>query len=141
MFALLGKKILLGISGSIAAYKSPFLVRLLIKNGADVKVVLTPSALDFVTPTTLSALSKNPVNSSFTEIKDEEDNPEWNNHVELASWADFMVIAPATSNTISSMASARCDNLLLACYLSAKCPVFVAPYMDLDMYKLSLIHI
>ena len=135
MFALQGKKILLGVSGSIAAYKSPFLVRSLIKNGADVKVVLTPSALDFVTPTTLSALSKNPVNSSFTEIKDEEDNAEWNNHVELALWADFMVIAPATSNTISSMASARCDNLLLACYLSAKCPVFVAPSMDLDMYK------
>ena len=135
MFALQGKKVLLGVSGSIAAYKSPFLVRSLIKNGADVKIVLTPSALDFVTPTTLSALSKNPVNSSFTETKDEEDNAEWNNHVELALWADFMLIAPATSNTISSMASARCDNLLLACYLSAKCPVFVAPSMDLDMYK------
>ena len=135
MFALQGKKVLLGVSGSIAAYKSPFLVRLLIKNGADVKVILTPKALDFVTPTTLSALSKNPVNSSFTEKKDEEDNAEWNNHVELALWADFMLIAPATSNTISSMASARCDNLLLACYLSAKCPVFVAPSMDLDMYK------
>ena len=135
MLALQGKKILLGVSGSIAAYKSPILVRLLIKSGADVKVVLTPSALDFVTPTTLSTLSKNPVNSSFTEIKDEEDNPEWNNHVELSLWADFMIIAPATSNTISSMASARCDNLLLACYLSAKCPVFVAPSMDLDMYK------
>ncbi len=135
MLALQGKKILLGVSGSIAAYKSPILVRLLIKSGADVKVVLTPSALDFVTPTTLSTLSKNPVNSSFTEIKDEEDNPEWNNHVELSLWADFMIIAPATSNTISSMASARCNNLLLACYLSAKCPVFVAPSMDLDMYK------
>jgi len=135
MFALQGKKVLLGVSGSIAAYKSPFLVRSLIKNGADVKVVLTPSALDFVTPTTLSALSKNSVNSSFTEVKNEEDSAEWNNHVELALWADFMVIAPATSNTISSMASARCDNLLLACYLSAKCPVFVAPSMDLDMYK------
>ena len=135
MLALQGKKILLGVSGSIAAYKSPILIRLLIKSGADVKVVLTPSALDFVTPTTLSTLSKNPVNSSFTEIKDEEDNPEWNNHVELSLWADFMIVAPATSNTISSMASARCDNLLLACYLSAKCPVFVAPSMDLDMYK------
>ncbi len=135
MLALQGKKILLGVSGSIAAYKSPILVRLLIKSGADVKVVLTPSALDFVTPTTLSTLSKNPVNSSFTEIKDKEDNPEWNNHVELSLWADFMIIAPATSNTISSMASARCNNLLLACYLSAKCPVFVAPSMDLDMYK------
>ncbi len=135
MLTLGGKKILLGISGSIAAYKSPLLLRLLIKNGAKVKVVLTPSALDFVTPTTLSTLSKNPVNSSFTELKDEQDNREWNNHIELSLWADFMIIAPATSNTISSMASARCDNLLLACYLSAKCPVFVAPSMDLDMYK------
>ena len=135
MYTLGGKKVLLGISGSIAAYKSPQLVRLLIKNGAEVKVVLTPSAMDFVTPTTLSTLSKNPVNTSFTEIKDEQDNPEWNNHVELSLWADFIIIAPATSNTISSMASARCDNLLLACYLSAKCPVFVAPSMDLDMYK------
>jgi len=135
MYTLGGKKVLLGISGSIAAYKSPLLVRLLIKKGAEVKVVLTPSAMDFVTPTTLSTLSKNPVNTSFTEIKDEQDNPEWNNHVELSLWADFIIIAPATSNTISSMASARCDNLLLACYLSAKCPVFVAPSMDLDMYK------
>ncbi len=135
MHTLGGKKVLLGISGSIAAYKSPQLVRLLIKNGAEVKVVLTPSAMDFVTPTTLSTLSKNPVNTSFTEIKDEQDNPEWNNHVELSLWADFIIIAPATSNTISSMASARCDNLLLACYLSAKCPVFIAPSMDLDMYK------
>ena len=135
MYTLGGKKVLLGISGSIAAYKSPQLVRLLIKKGAEVKVVLTPSAMDFVTPTTLSTLSKNPVNTSFTEIKDENDNPEWNNHVELSLWADFIIIAPATSNTISSMASARCDNLLLACYLSAKCPVFVAPSMDLDMYK------
>ena len=135
MYTLGGKKVLLGISGSIAAYKSPQLVRLLIKNGAEVKVVLTPSAMDFVTTTTLSTLSKNPVNTSFTEIKDEQDNPEWNNHVELSLWADFIIIAPATSNTISSMASARCDNLLLACYLSAKCPVFVAPSMDLDMYK------
>ena len=135
MLTLGGKKILLGISGSIAAYKSPLLLRLLIKNGAEVKVVLTPSAMDFVTPTTLSTLSKNPVNSSFTEVKDEQANPEWNNHIELSLWADFMIIAPATSNTISSMASARCDNLLLACYLSAKCPVFVAPSMDLDMYK------
>ena len=136
MLTIGGKKILLGISGSIAAYKSPLLLRLLIKNGAEVKVVLTPNAMDFVTPTTLSTLSKNPVNSSFTDIKDEQDNhPVWNNHIELSLWADFMIIAPATSNTISSMASARCDNLLLACYLSAKCPVFVAPSMDLDMYK------
>mgnify|MGYP001335920159 CR=1 FL=1 len=135
MLTLGGKKVLLGISGSIAAYKAPLLVRLLIKKGAEVKIVLTPSAKDFVTPTTLSTLSKNPVSSSFTEIKDEQDNLEWNNHVELSLWADLMIIAPATSNTISSMASARSDNLLLACYLSAKCPVFVAPSMDLDMYK------
>ena len=135
MLTLGGKKVLLGISGSIAAYKSPLLVRLLIKNGAEVRVILTPSALDFVTPTTLSTLSNNPVNTSFTEIKDKQDNPEWINHVELSLWADFMIIAPATSNTISSMASARCDNLLLASYLSSKCPVFVAPSMDLDMYK------
>ena len=135
MLTLGGKKVLLGISGSIAAYKSPLLVRLLIKKGAEVRVILTPSALDFVTPTTLSTLSNNPVNTSFTEIKDKQDNPEWINHVELSLWADFMIIAPATSNTISSMASARCDNLLLASYLSSKCPVFVAPSMDLDMYK------
>ena len=135
MLTLAGKKVLLGISGSIAAYKSPLLVRLLIKSGAEVRVILTPSALDFVTPTTLSTLSNNTVNTSFTEVKDNQDNPEWNNHVELSLWADIMVIAPATSNTISSMASARCDNLLLASYLSAKCPVFVAPSMDLDMYK------
>ena len=99
------------------------------------KVVLTPSALDFVTPTTLSTLSKNPVSSSFTEVKENQDNPEWNNHVKVSFWADFMIIAPATSNTISSMASARCDNLVLACYLSAKCPVYIAPSMDLDMYN------
>ncbi len=135
MLTLGGKKVLLGISGSIAAYKSALLVRSLIKKGAEVKVVLTPSATDFVTATTLSTLSKNPVSSSFTEIKDGQDNSEWNNHVELSLWADLIIIAPATSNTISSMASARCDNLLLACYLSAKCPVYVAPSMDLDMYK------
>ena len=135
MLAFGGKNILLGISGSIAAYKSPLLVRLLVKSGAKVKIVLTPSALDFVTPTTLSTLSRNPVNSSFTKIKKNQDNPEWNNHVKLSLWADLMIIAPATSNTISSMASASCDNLLLACYLSAKCQVFVAPSMDLDMYN------
>ncbi len=135
MLTLGGKKVLLGVSGSIAAYKSALLVRSLIKKGAEVKVVLTPSATDFVTATTLSTLSKNPVSSSFTELKDGQDNPEWNNHVELSLWADLIIIAPATSNTISSMASARCDNLLLACYLSAKCPVYVAPSMDLDMYK------
>ena len=133
MSVLGGKKVLLGITGGIAAYKTPLLVRALVKKGAEVKVVLTPSALDFVTPLTLSTLSKNPVLSSFT-AEGNSDHPQWNNHVELALWADLLLIAPATSNTLSSMAQARCNNLLLACYLSAQCPVFIAPAMDLDMY-------
>jgi len=133
MSSLSGKKILLGISGGIAAYKTPLLVRELIKFGAEVRVLMTPLAKDFVTPLTLSALSKNPVLSSFTN--NELDNPVWNNHVELGLWADLYIIAPATSNTLSSMAQGRCNNLLLATYLSAKCPVFIAPAMDLDMYK------
>lgn len=128
---LLGKKVLLGISGSIAAYKCPHLVRLLVKAGAEVKVVMTPSSKDFVTPMTLATVSGNPVHWAFAD--DEGSN--WNNHVELGLWADLMLIAPATSNTLSKMASATCDNLLLATYLSAKCPVYVAPAMDLDMYK------
>jgi phosphopantothenoylcysteine decarboxylase/phosphopantothenate--cysteine ligase len=132
MSSLSGKKILLGISGGIAAYKTPLLVRELIKLGAEIRVLMTPLAKDFVTPLTLSALSKNPVLSSFTN--NELDNPVWNNHVELGLWADLYIIAPATSNTLSSMAQGRCNNLLLATYLSAKCPVFVAPAMDLDMY-------
>lgn len=132
MSSLSGKKILLGISGGIAAYKTPLLVRELIKFGAEVRVLMTPLAKDFVTPLTLSALSKNPVLSSFTN--NELDNPVWNNHVELGLWADLYIIAPATSNTLSSMAQGRCNNLLLATYLSAKCPVFIAPAMDLDMY-------
>lgn len=132
MSSLSGKKILLGISGGIAAYKSPLLVRELIKFGAEIRVLMTPLAKDFVTPLTLSALSKNPVLSSFTN--NELDNPVWNNHVELGLWADLYIIAPATSNTLSSMAQGRCNNLLLATYLSAKCPVFIAPAMDLDMY-------
>ena len=132
MSSLSGKKILLGISGGIAAYKIPLLVRELIKFGAEVRVLMTPLAKDFVTPLTLSALSKNPVLSSFTN--NELDNPVWNNHVELGLWADLYIIAPATSNTLSSMAQGRCNNLLLATYLSAKCPVFIAPAMDLDMY-------
>ena len=127
-----GKKILLGISGGIAAYKTPLLVRELIKNGAEVRVVITPSAKDFVTPLTLSTLSKNPVLSTFTA--NDFDNPIWNDHVELGLWADILLIAPATSNTISAMSNGRCNNLLLAVYLSAKCPTFVAPSMDLDMY-------
>jgi phosphopantothenoylcysteine decarboxylase/phosphopantothenate--cysteine ligase len=132
MSSLSGKKILLGISGGIAAYKTPLLVRELIKLGAEIRVLMTPLAKDFVTPLTLSALSKNPVLSSFTN--NELDNPVWNNHVELGLWADLYIIAPATSNTLSSMAQGRCNNLLLATYLSAKCPVFIAPAMDLDMY-------
>lgn len=133
MSILSGKKVLLGVTGGIAAYKTPLIVRLLIKQGAQVKVVMTPSATDFVTPLTLSTLSQNAVLSSFTE-EGVGDHPQWNNHVELALWADFMLIAPATSNTLSAMAHARCNNLLLACYLSAQCPVFIAPAMDLDMY-------
>ncbi|MCH1417540.1 MAG: bifunctional phosphopantothenoylcysteine decarboxylase/phosphopantothenate--cysteine ligase CoaBC [Flavobacteriaceae bacterium] len=133
MSILSGKKVLLGVTGGIAAYKTPLIVRLLIKQGAQVKVVMTPSATDFVTPLTLSTLSQNPVLSSFTE-EGVGDHAHWNNHVELALWADFMLIAPVTSNTLSSMVNARCNNLLLACYLSAQCPVFIAPAMDLDMY-------
>lgn len=133
MSILSGKKILLGITAGIAAYKSAFLVRLFVKAGAEVKVVMTPSAKDFVTPLTLSTLSKNPVFSSLTNEEDE--NETWNNHVELALWADFFVIAPATANSLSKMATGICDNMLLATYLSAKCPVYYAPAMDLDMYK------
>jgi len=132
MSVLKDKKVLLGISGGIAAYKSAFLVRLFIKAGAQVKVVMTPAAKEFVTPLTLSTLSKNEVFSSFTQ--DEEDEL-WNNHVELGLWADFLIIAPATANTLSKMATGNSDNFLLATYLSAKCPVFFAPAMDLDMFK------
>ncbi|WP_430966233.1 bifunctional phosphopantothenoylcysteine decarboxylase/phosphopantothenate--cysteine ligase CoaBC [Spongiimicrobium sp. 2-473A-2-J] len=131
---LSGKHILLGITGGIAAYKTTFLVRLLIKAGADVKVVLTESAATFVSPLTLATLSKNPVHTSFVE-EGEEGSVAWNNHVELGLWADLMLVAPATANTLSKMANGTCDNLLLATYLSAKCPVFFAPAMDLDMYK------
>ena len=133
MSVLNGKKILLGISGGIAAYKTASLVRLFIKAGAHVQVIMTPASKDFVTPLTLSTLSKNPVHSSFYNQDDE--NEKWNNHVELALWADFMVIAPATANTLSKMTHGTCDNLLIAAYLSAKCPVYFAPAMDLDMYK------
>ena len=136
MSVLAQKNILIGVSGGIAAYKIPLLIRQLVKLKSDVKVVMTPSSKEFVTPLTLSTVSKNDVFSEFTTEKN--NNPTWNNHVELAEWADIFIIAPATSNTISSMASARCDNLLLACYLSSKCPVFVAPAMDLEMYKNTL---
>ncbi|RKS50759.1 phosphopantothenoylcysteine decarboxylase/phosphopantothenate--cysteine ligase [Gillisia mitskevichiae] len=132
MGVLEGKKILLGITAGIAAYKTASLVRLFIKAGAQVKVVMTPSAKDFITPLTLSTLSKNEVISNFTS--DEDENATWNNHVELGLWADFMLIAPATANTLSKMASGSSDNILLATYLSAKCPVYFAPAMDLDMY-------
>ncbi|MEK9614410.1 MAG: bifunctional phosphopantothenoylcysteine decarboxylase/phosphopantothenate--cysteine ligase CoaBC [Flavobacteriaceae bacterium] len=132
MSLLSGKKILLGISGGIAAYKTPLLVRELVKHGAEVRVVMTPTAKDFVTPLTLSTLSKNQVLSTFIET--DLDNPMWNDHVALGLWADLILIAPATSNTLSSMAQGRCNNLLLAVYLSAKCPVLIAPAMDLDMY-------
>ena len=128
---LKGRKILLGISGSIAAYKAAVLTRLLVKEEAEVKVVMTSSAIGFVAPLTFSTLSKNPVYTNFFK----EDTGEWNNHVDLGLWADAIVIAPASANTIAKMANGICDNLLLACYLSARCPVFFAPAMDLDMMK------
>ncbi len=127
---LQGKNIVLGITGGIAAYKTPQLVRLLVKKGANVQVITTPSAEDFVTPLTLGTLSKNKVYTSFASGKSE-----WNNHVELALWADIVLIAPATANTIAKMANGLCDNFLLATYFSAKKTVFIAPAMDLDMYK------
>ncbi|MCH8331014.1 MAG: bifunctional phosphopantothenoylcysteine decarboxylase/phosphopantothenate--cysteine ligase CoaBC [Bacteroidetes bacterium] len=127
---LQGKNILIGVCGSIAAYKSAFLVRALVKEGANVKVIMTPSGTSFITPITLSTLSRNPVLSELTT--DEGDN--WNSHVELGLWADYFLIAPATANTLAKMANGICDNLLLAAYLSAKCPVLFAPAMDLDMW-------
>ena len=133
MSVLSGKKILLGVSGGIAAYKTANLVRLFIKAGAQVQVVMSPASLHFVTPLTLATLSKNPVYSTF--YNEEEGSGEWNNHVELGLWADLMIVAPATANTLSKMANGNCDNLLIATYLSAKCPVYFAPAMDLDMYK------
>ncbi|WP_034887901.1 bifunctional phosphopantothenoylcysteine decarboxylase/phosphopantothenate--cysteine ligase CoaBC [Gillisia sp. Hel_I_29] len=132
MGVLEGKKILLGITAGIAAYKTASLVRLFVKSGAEVKVIMTPAAKDFITPLTLSTLSKNEVVSSFTE---DDENAVWNNHVELGLWADFMLIAPATANTMAKMAGGTSNNLLLATYLSAKCPVYFAPAMDLDMYQ------
>ena len=133
MSVLSGKKVLLGITAGIAAYKTTFLVRLLIKAGAEVKVVMTPAAKDFVTPLTLSTLSKNPVLSTFYEK--EQENELWNNHVDLALWADLMLIAPLTANTLAKMAEGQCDNLLMATYLSAKSQVYFAPAMDLDMFQ------
>ena len=133
MSLLYNRKVLLGVSGSIAAYKSAHLVRELIKRGAEVQVVITDAAKDFVTPLTLSTLSTRSVYSAFIE-EEQEAYGVWNNHVEMGLWADLMVIAPASSNTLSKMATGACDNLLTAVYLSAKCPVFAAPAMDLDMY-------
>lgn len=128
---LKNKKVLVGVSGSIAAYKAALLIRLLVKENAEVKVIMTDAAKEFITPLTLSTLSKNPVLSSFTS----GGNGEWNNHVELGLWADVMLIVPASANTIGKCANGICDNLLIATYLSARCPVFFAPAMDLDMYK------
>lgn len=133
MGVLKDKKVLLGVTAGIAAYKTAHLVRLFIKAGAQVKVIMTPASKDFITPLTLSTLSKNPVHSTF--YNKEEENELWNNHVDLGLWADYFIIAPATANTLSKMANGTVDNLLLATYLSAKCPVFFAPAMDLDMYK------
>ncbi|MDM1542220.1 bifunctional phosphopantothenoylcysteine decarboxylase/phosphopantothenate--cysteine ligase CoaBC [Empedobacter stercoris] len=130
MSVLHSKKILLAVTAGIAAYKAAFLVRGLIKKGAEVKVIMTPDAQNFVTPLTLSTLSKHPVEWEFFG-----DKGDWNNHVEYALWADYMIIAPCTANTLSHMADGTCNNLVLATYLSAKCPVYFAPAMDLDMYK------
>lgn len=127
--ALKGKKILLAISGGIAAYKMNYLVRDFVKKGAEVKVILTPSAENFVTKVTLSTLSKNAVYSDFYD-----QNGTWNSHVELALWADVLLVAPCTANTLAKMVHGICDNLVVATYMSAKCPVFIAPAMDLDMY-------
>jgi phosphopantothenoylcysteine decarboxylase/phosphopantothenate--cysteine ligase len=126
-----GKKIILGICGSIAAYKAATLVRLLVKAGVQVQVVMTPDAVNFITPLTLSTLSKQPVYVEYFK----PDTGEWNNHVELGLWADALILAPASANTMAKMASGLCDNLLTAVYLSAKCTVYFAPAMDLDMWK------
>ncbi len=126
---LVNKKILIGVTGSIAAYKAAVLIRLLIKEKAFVKVVMTPLAKEFISPLTLATLSGNPVLTEFFN----PENGDWNNHVSLGLWADAFVIAPATANTIAKMANGIADNLLLTTYLSARCPVFVAPAMDLDM--------
>ena len=125
---LAGKKIILAITGSIAAYKTPHLVRLLVKAGAEVKVILTPAATDFVSPLALATVSKNPVHSNVS------DNSAWNNHVEMGLWADVLLVAPCSANTLAKMAHGLCDNLVGAVFLSAKCPVLVAPAMDEDMW-------
>lgn len=128
---LCGRKIILGVTGSIAAYKSALLIRELVKAGAEVKVIMSDAARDFITPLTLSTLSKNPVLYQFS---DDKESGEWNNHVELGLWADILLVAPCSANTMAKMAQGICDNLLMATYLSARCPTYVAPAMDLDMY-------
>ncbi|NML58165.1 bifunctional phosphopantothenoylcysteine decarboxylase/phosphopantothenate--cysteine ligase CoaBC [Chryseobacterium cheonjiense] len=127
--SLSGKKILIAVSGGIAAYKIHFLIRDFIKKGAEVQVIMTPDAEHFVTKLSISTLSKKPVYSDFYS-----DNGTWNSHVEMALWADVMIMAPCTANTLSKMVHGMCDNLVIATYMSAKCPVFIAPAMDLDMY-------
>ncbi len=129
---LKGKHVLIGVTGSIAAYKANYLVREFVKAGAEVKVVMTPAATEFATPLTLSTLSKNPV---YTKFVGNQAAGTWNSHVDLGLWADLIIIAPATANTMAKMASGTCDNLLLAVYLSAQCKIYFAPAMDLDMYK------
>ncbi len=131
MQSLLGRRIVLGITGSIAAYKSAFLARELTRRGAEVRVVMTPSATEFITPLTLATLVDNPVHSDFTESKDKGT---WTNHVELGIWGDLFLIAPCTAQTMSAMVNGACDNLLQAVFLSARCPVMIAPAMDLDMF-------
>lgn len=128
---LQGKRILLGVTGSIAAYKSAHLTRLLIKSGAEVQIIMSTSALDFITPLTLATLSKRAILSEFSD----KNSGEWNNHVELGLWADIFIIAPLSANTLAKLANGICDNLLSATYLSARCPVMLAPAMDLDMYQ------
>ena len=132
MSFLRGKNVIIGVTASIAAYKSALLVREFVKYGANVKVIQTPESQEFITPLTLSTLSKNPV---LTGLVKQEDKGVWNNHVDIGLWADLFVIAPATAKTLSKMANGECDNLLLTTYLSAKCPIFFAPAMDLDMFK------
>jgi len=126
---LKGKKILIGITGSIAAYKTATLVRLLSKEGADIKVIMTPLAKEFITPLTMATLSRNPVLTDFFDPS----NGNWNSHIDLGMWADLFVIAPASANTIAKMAHGLADNLLLTTYLSLRCPVIIAPAMDVDM--------
>jgi len=125
------KKILIGVTGSIAAYKAAMLIREFIKNDAEVKVIMTDYAKEFITPLTLATLSKNPVLVNFFDAE----SGDWNSHIDLGIWADAYIIAPATANTMAKMANGVANNLLLTTYLSARCPVFVAPAMDLDMFK------